>query len=246
MKKMFAKAIAAVLLTFALVLTGCACRSYNNEVIEQTPTPSPTQEMEALPTETPTPSPVAMGTYSFSHLEQDETGTTTNVVEKACTLHYNADMFEVDEVKSSEYLAAFTTNGGIGVDYVTVRLVPAKDDFGMMADCFDYFELQREDEAEPDDLESMQTKIGRVTYYITTSDLEGDGETVRAYYALNLGDAAFCGTMDIAMDAEAMLLDTVLMEEYAEEFFDEGIADTVFENLFMNVEVDLPQNTAAQ
>jgi len=243
-KKMFAKAIAAMLLTFALVLTGCACRTYNNEVVQQTPTSSPTPNTEVLPSEIPTQTPAAMGTYSFSHLEQDETGTTTSVVENACTLHYNADMFEVDEVKSSEYLAAFVTKSGIGVDYVTVRLVPAKDDFGMMADCFDYFALQREDDAELDDLESMHTGVGRVTYYITTSDLEGDGQTVRAYYVLNLGNAAFCGTMDIAMDAESMLLDAVLMKEYVEEFFDEGMADIVFENLFMNVDVNLPQNTA--
>ena len=230
MKKFLA---AFVLICMIAMTAGCACAD-KNPVATPTPSPSPTPDAvqsEPVPETTQT---VNRGTYAFSHLKQED-GTTTDVEENAYTLHYNADVFTLLAEESNPYGAVFTSRDSLGLDQITVRIAEPRDEFGMMADCFDYYELQLQDGAELDDMEDIDTRAGKVTYYTTTSDLEGDGQNVRVYYAINMGDMAFCGMMDLALDAEAMLLDENLLLDYAEDYFEENVGKQVFENLFLEV-----------
>ena len=231
MKKFLA---AFVLICMIAFCAGCACAS-QNPVATPTPSPSPTPDAvqnEVMPQTSQT---VNRGTYAFSRLQQTEDGTTTDVEENACILHYNADVFTLLAEESNPYGAVFSSQDSLGLDQITVRIAEPRDEFGMMADCFDYYELQLQDDAELDDMEDFDTRAGKVTYYTTTSDLEGDGQNVRVYYAINMGDVAFCGMMDLALDAEAMLLDENLLLDYAEDYFEENVGKQVFENLFLEV-----------
>lgn len=150
------------------------------------------------------------------------------------TLRYNPEYFTPMRRESDDRTADFAVQG-LGVDHVTVRLVRADRYDGTPANCYDYFNLERVDGAEAQDLLTLRTDAGYVTYYVTTSNPAHSGYPTQVYYAINLGQVAFCGVMDVIDDKTGVMLDRQMADDHAADAFERGIARQVFENLFQGV-----------
>ena len=210
----------AILAALALALAGCG------DAQKPAPSPSASESADAFQS----------ATCSFSKLVTDEDGTTTDVQKDAYTLRYNADWFTRMPEEGNDYLSSFVVHGPVGVDHITVRIAPEIKDGKLPADCFDYFKLEQLDDASEDQMKTLQTRQGTVTYYVSVSGMDEGGYRTRAYYALPVDGAAFCGVMDVADEAAAgVVADETAARAYLEEVFESGTAKKLFENLFVEI-----------
>lgn len=158
----------------------------------------------------------------------------SNGTRQTYTLRYNPMYFTPMRQESDDKTAAFAVQG-LGVDYVTVRLVRAQRYDGAQADCGDYFNLERMNDADIQELSTFRTDAGYVTYYVTTSNPAQNGYPTQVYYAINLGQIAFCGVMNVVDEKTGVMLDRQMANDHAADTFERGIAKQVFENLFQGV-----------
>ena len=218
-----------LLLLVPALLSGCGRKVTDSQIL-----PMPTVEVTPAPSEEAEPADPPRSAYLFSFLVQDADGTTTQVLKDAYTLHYNADWFQLIPAESNDYMAALVGNH-MGVEHVTVRIVRPDTVTGFSTDCYDYFNLEELDDAQPDELQKLSTDVGEVTYYLSFANLDGNGWNCEVYYAINVGKIAFCGKMDVADDAAGILVDETAARGYMTELFENGTAKMIFENLFLEV-----------
>lgn len=177
--------------------------------------------------------PKSRATSALYRFSADSQRVATNA-RQTYTLRYNPMYFTPMRQESDDKTAAFAVQG-LGVDHVTVRLVRADRYDGTPANCYDYFNLERIDGASAQDLLTLRTDAGYVTYYVTTSNPAHSGYPTQVYYAINLGQIAFCGVMDVIDDKTGVMLDRQMADDHAADAFERGIARQVFENLFQGV-----------